>query len=101
MPAVSAALPMRSTSAGLTGWAKTKALLATGLMVLVGLTAFAYLLSTLASHYLVTAARSALVSLPQQTVLMPKEGNVELLIKVGDTVKAGMPVARVQAPWAE
>ena len=90
-----------NTSAGLTGWAKTKALLATGLMFLVGLTAFAYLLSTLASHYLVTAARSALVSLPQQTVLMPKEGNVELLVKVGDTVKAGMPVARVQAPWAE
>lgn len=90
-----------NTSAGLTGWAKTKALLATGLMFLVGLTAFAYLLSTLASHYLVTAARSALVSLPQQSVLMPKEGNVELLVKVGDTVKAGMPVARVQAPWAE
>jgi alginate biosynthesis protein Alg44 len=90
-----------NTSAGLTGWAKTKALLATGLMFLVGLTAFAYLLSTLATHYLVTAARSALVSLPQQTVLMPKEGNVELLVKVGDTVKAGMPVARVQAPWAE
>jgi len=90
-----------NTSAGLTGWAKAKALLATALMFVVGLTAFAYLLSTLASHYLVTAARSALVSLPQQSVLMPKEGNVELLVKVGDTVKAGMPVARVQAPWAE
>lgn len=90
-----------NTSAGLTGWAKTKALLATALMFVVGLTAFAYLLSTLATHYLVTAARSALVSLPQQAVLMPKEGNVELLVKVGDSVRAGMPVARVQAPWAE
>ena len=90
-----------NTSAGLTGWAKAKALLATALMFVVGLTAFAYLLSTLATHYLVTAARSALVSLPQQTVSMPKEGNVELLVKVGDSVRAGMPVARVQAPWAE
>ena len=90
-----------NTSAGLTGWAKTKALLATAIMFAVGLMAFGYLLSTLATHYLVTAARSALVSLPQQAVLMPKEGNVELLVKVGDTVKAGMPVARVQAPWAE
>lgn len=90
-----------NTSAGLTGWAKTKALLATAIMFVVGLTAFGYLLSALATHYLVTAARSALVSLPQQAVLMPKEGNVELLVKVGDTVKAGMPVARVQAPWAE
>ena len=90
-----------NTSAGLTGWAKTKALLATAIMFVVGLMAFGYLLSTLATHYLVTAARSALVSLPQQAVLMPKEGNVELLVKVGDTVKAGMPVARVQAPWAE
>jgi alginate biosynthesis protein Alg44 len=90
-----------NTSAGLTGWAKTKALLATALMFVVGLTAFGYLLSTLATHYLVTAARSALVSLPQQTVLMPKEGNVELLVKAGDSVRAGMPVARVQAPWAE
>nr|WP_321974371.1 HlyD family efflux transporter periplasmic adaptor subunit [uncultured Tolumonas sp.] len=89
------------TSAGLTGWAKTKALLATALMFVVGLGAFSYLLSTLASHYLVTAARSASVTLPQQAVLMPKEGNVELLVKVGATVKAGMPVARVQAPWAE
>ena len=90
-----------NTSAGLTGWAKTKAILATFLMFVVGLGAFAYLISTLASHYLVTAARSALIMLPQQTVLMPKEGNVELLVKAGDNVKAGVPVARIQAPWAE
>lgn len=90
-----------NTSAGLTGWARTKALVATLLMFVVGLGAFTYLAGTLTSHYLVTSAHSAVVTLPQQTVLMPKEGNVELLVRVGATVKAGMPVARVQAPWAE
>jgi mannuronan synthase len=90
-----------NTSAGLTGWAKMKAIVATFLMFVVGISAFIYLISILASHYLVTSARSALVMLPQQTVLMPKEGNVELLVKPGETVKVGMPVARIQAPWAE
>lgn len=90
-----------NTSAGLTGWAKAKAIMATLLMFGVGVGAFSYLISTLATHYLVTTARSASIILPQQTILMPKEGNVELLVKAGDKVKVGMPVARIQTPWAE
>ena len=90
-----------NTSAGLTGWARIKALSMTLIMFVIGLGAFLFLLTTLVTHYLVTNARSASVVLPQQSVVMPREGNVELLVKVGGQVNAGMPVARIQAPWAE
>ncbi len=90
-----------NTSAGLTGWARIKALSVTLIVFAIGLGAFISLLTTLATHFLMTNARSALVALPQLSVLMPREGNVDLLVKIGSQVSAGTPVARVLAPWAE
>ena len=90
-----------NTSAGLTGWARVKALLVTLVVFTIGLGAFISLLTTLATHFLMTNARSASVVLPQLSVLMPREGNVDLLVKIGSQVKAGTPVARIQAPWTE
>ncbi len=72
--------------------ARIKALsLSTGIF-LVGLAAFGYVLYRLYDVYLITHADSAQVVVPGQQVSMPREGAVQSLVKVGDTVAKGAPV---------
>lgn len=72
--------------------ARIKALsLSTGIF-LVGLAAFGYVLYRLYDVYFITHADSAQVSVPAQQVSMPREGSVQSLVKVGDTVAKGAPV---------
>lgn len=90
-----------NTSAGLTGAARIKAVIVTTSMLIAGVGAFSYLVTTLASHFMVSRATIATVSSLSQQILMPKDGNITFLVKNGEKVKAGMPVARIQAPWTE
>lgn len=60
---------------------------------LVGVGACSYVLYQLYDIYFVTHADSAQVIVPGQQVAMPREGSVQSLVKVGDTVAKGAPVA--------
>lgn len=64
---------------------------------LVGVSACSYVLYQLYDIYFVTHADSAQVMVPGQQVAMPREGSVQSLVKVGDTVAKGAPVATFSA----
>lgn len=64
---------------------------------LVGVGACSYVLYQLYDIYFVTHADSAQVIVPGQQVAMPREGSVQSLVKVGDTVAKGAPVATFSA----
>ncbi|WP_043307515.1 PilZ domain-containing protein [Pseudomonas sp. ML96] len=68
---------------------------ATGLSLaifLVGVAACTYVLYQLYDIYFITHADSAQVAVPGQQVSLPREGAVQALVKVGDTVAKGAPV---------
>ncbi|WP_442964911.1 HlyD family efflux transporter periplasmic adaptor subunit [Pseudomonas sp. JQ170C] len=68
------------------------------LVILVaGLSAFAYVLYQFYDIYFVTHADSAQVSVPGSQVAMPREGTVQSLVTVGSTVSKGAPVATFTA----
>ncbi len=68
------------------------------MIFLVGVGAFTYILNQLYQLYFVTHADSAMVSLPSQTVSMPREGVVQAaLVKVGGEVAKGAPLATFSA----
>lgn len=64
---------------------------------LVGVSACSYVLYQLYDIYFVTHADSAQVMVPGQQVAMPREGSVQSLVKVGDKVAKGAPVATFSA----
>lgn len=64
---------------------------------LVGLVACTYILYQLYDIYFITHADSAQVVVPGQEVAMPREGSVQSLVKIGDVVKKGAPVATYSA----
>ena len=72
--------------------ARVKALGLSLSIFLVGVAAGSYVLYQLYDVYFITHADSALVSVPGQEVSMPREGTVQSLVKVGDTVAKGAPV---------
>ncbi|WP_286675006.1 PilZ domain-containing protein [Pseudomonas subflava] len=59
---------------------------------LIGVAACTYVLYQLYDIYFITHADSAQVAVPGQQVSMPREGAVQALVKVGDTVAKGAPV---------
>ena len=59
---------------------------------LVGVLACTYVLYQLYDIYFITHADSAQVAVPGQQVSLPREGAVQALVKVGDTVAKGAPV---------
>lgn len=59
---------------------------------LVGVAACTYVLYQLYDIYFITHADSAQVAVPGQQVSLPREGSVQALVKVGDTVAKGAPV---------
>ncbi|MEK1908105.1 MAG: HlyD family efflux transporter periplasmic adaptor subunit [Pseudomonas sp.] len=67
------------------------------LLFLIGVSACTYVLYQLYDIYFVTHADSAQVQVPGQQVSMPREGSVQSLVKVGDTVAKGAPVATFSA----
>ncbi len=72
--------------------ARVKALGLSLSIFLVGVAAGSYVLYQLYDVYFITHADSAQVSVPGQQVSMPREGTVQSLVKVGDTVAKGAPV---------
>ena len=72
--------------------ARVKALGLSLSIFLVGVAASSYVLYQLYDVYFITHADSAQVSVPGQQVSMPREGTVQSLVKVGDTVAKGAPV---------
>lgn len=72
--------------------ARVKALGLSLSIFLVGVAAGSYVLYQLYDVYFITHADSAQVSVPVQQVSMPREGTVQSLVKVGDTVAKGAPV---------
>lgn len=88
----------QQVSAGLTGWQRLRALVVTLCSLAIGLAALGYLATKIYEAYFVTVARSAVVEMP--TVLVPAagEGNVTLLVKIGDTVKRNAPIAKLTSP---
>lgn len=64
---------------------------------LVGVAACTYILYQLYDVYFITHADSAHVVVPGQEVAMPREGSVQSLVKLGDVVKKGAPVATYSA----
>ncbi len=64
---------------------------------LVGVAACTYILYQLYDVYFITHADSAQVVVPGQEVAMPREGSVQSLVKLGDVVKKGAPVATYSA----
>lgn len=77
--------------------ARVKALGLSLSIFLVGVAASSYVLYQLYDVYFITHADSAQVSVPGQQVSMPREGTVQSLVKVGDTVAKGAPVATFSA----
>ncbi|MEE1949303.1 PilZ domain-containing protein [Pseudomonas alcaligenes] len=72
--------------------ARVKALGLSLSIFLVGVAASSYVLYQLYDVYFITHADSAQVSVPGQQVSMPREGTLQSLVKVGDTVAKGAPV---------
>lgn len=72
--------------------ARVKALGLSLSIFLVGVAASSYVLYQLYDVYFITHADSAQVSVPVQQVSMPREGTLQSLVKVGDTVAKGAPV---------
>jgi alginate biosynthesis protein Alg44 len=64
---------------------------------LIGVAACAYILYQLYDIYFITHADSAQVVVPGQEVAMPREGSVQSLVKIGDVVQKGAPVATYSA----
>lgn len=77
--------------------ARLRALGLSLVIFLVGVSACSYVLYQLYDIYFVTHADSAQVMVPGQQVAMPREGSVQSLVKVGDTVAKGAPVATFSA----
>ncbi len=78
-------------------FARAKALgLSLGIF-LVGVSACSYVLYQLYDIYFITHADSAQVEVQGQQVAMPREGSVQSLVKVGDRVAKGAPVATFSA----
>ena len=88
------------TSAGLTGWQRVRAVAVSLVSLAIGLSAFSYIAFQLYQTYFVTMARSAVVSQPSVTVLMSRDGTVDYLVKPGDQVVKGTPLANVSSPLA-
>ena len=88
------------TSAGLTGWQRVRAVAVSLVSLAIGLSAFSYILFQLYQTYFVTVARSAVVSQPSVTVLMSRDGTVDYLVKPGDQLVKGTPLANVSSPLA-
>ena len=88
----------RDGGAGMGFFGRLRALSFSLMIFLVGVGAFTYILNQLYQLYFVTHADSAMVSLPSQTVSMPREGVVQAaLVKVGGDVAKGAPLATFSA----
>lgn len=74
-------------------FSRFRALTMSLLLFLIGASACTYVLYQLYDIYFVTHADSAQVMVPGQQVSMPREGSVQSLVKVGETVPKGAPVA--------
>ncbi len=61
-------------------------------LFMVGVVAAGYVAYQLYDIYFITHADSAQVAVPGQQVSLPREGAVQALVKVGDTVAKGAPV---------
>lgn len=88
------------TSAGLSGWQRIRAVAVSLVSLAIGLSAFSYIAFQLYQTYFVTVARSAVVSQPSVSVLMSRDGTVDYLVKPGDQVVKGTPLANVSSPLA-
>ncbi len=88
----------RDGGAGMGFFSRLRALSFSLAIFLIGVGAFTYILNQLYQLYFVTHADSAMVSLPSQTVSMPREGVVQAsLVKVGGEVAKGAPLATFSA----
>ncbi|SRR5690554_93408 len=77
---------------------KLRAMVGSLIVMLVGLFAISYVASELWDIYFVTKAESAMVASEQIPVRIPKDAKVTALVKAGQQVKAGEPIATFDAP---
>ncbi|ROV60657.1 HlyD family efflux transporter periplasmic adaptor subunit [Vibrio ponticus] len=91
----------KDVQAPLTGFAKFKGIVGTSLFFVLGLCAFAYLLTNIYNVYWVESSLSAKVTLPHNKLYVPREGRIFSHVEPGDTVKTGDVLATIESPLYE
>ena len=86
-----------AVSKALTGSEKFRALLFTTAFVFLSLLAFAYVLYSIQQHFFVVKATTAVVSSKANSLSAARNGLVELLVKPGDNITKGQPIAIVSS----
>ena len=85
-------------SKALTGSEKFRALLFTAAFVLLSLLAFAYVLFSIQQHFFVVQSTTAVVSAETSGLTASRNGEVEMLVKAGDKLTKGQPIATISSP---
>lgn len=85
----------------LVGFAKFKALGGTALALMVGLFSFAFVLSSLHQAFWVSKATTAVVTIPSDISVAPREGYTTLLVKQGQQVSKGQALLTIDSPLLE
>ncbi|WP_194436526.1 HlyD family efflux transporter periplasmic adaptor subunit [Vibrio fluminensis] len=91
----------KDVQAPLAGFAKLKGIVGTSLFFVIGLCAFAYLITNIYNVYWVESSLSAKVTLPHNKLYTPREGRIFSHVEPGDTVKAGDVLATIESPLYE
>ncbi|PKH07920.1 PilZ domain-containing protein [Moritella sp. Urea-trap-13] len=81
------------SSGALSGLRKFRALVVTGLVACVGLSAFSYIVLNLYQHYFITYSVSAMVDIDKEPVIAPTSGYYELVADINTPVGKGVPLA--------
>jgi alginate biosynthesis protein Alg44 len=87
-----------AVSKALTGSEKFRALLFTTAFVFLSLLAFAYVLFSIQQHFFVVKATTALISTEANGLFSARNGQVEMLVKSGDKIAKGQPLAIISSP---
>jgi len=86
---------------GLTGWKRTRAILATALAALTSLAVLCFIAYSLYQNYFITSAVTALVNVDTIPVQAPDDGYVELVTEVGKPINQDAVLATVSSPVYE
>lgn len=88
-------------SGALSGFRKFRALVVTGLIACVGLSAFSYIMVNLYQHYFITYSVSAMVDIDKEPVIAPTSGYYKLVADINTPVAQGVPLAVITSPVYE
>lgn len=82
----------------LTKRSRIRAIIGTGFIFVVGIVAFMLILNNIYARFFVTHAQTAVVSIPANWTVAPRDGYVQYLVAVGDTVSPGQPLLTLESP---